>query len=100
VNPTEYPLIDSSGVHLPAGLTNYRSPATVLNDQQSVTQEIRLQSNDPSSRLSWTAGVFWQESRELSVEQIYDPMANALTEYRIRGERGGHLHRAIAAERG
>jgi iron complex outermembrane receptor protein len=81
VPPTAYPLIDAAGVHLPAGLTNYRSPASVLNEQSSVTQEIRLQSNDPSSPLSWTAGVFWQESRELSVEQIYDPMANALTEY-------------------
>jgi iron complex outermembrane recepter protein len=81
VPPTSYPLIDSLGVHLPPGLTNYRSPASVLNDQQSVTQELRLQSNDPSSRLTWTAGVFWQESRELSIEQIYDPMADALTEY-------------------
>src|SRR6202034_2466165 len=80
VNPAYYPLIDNYGVHLPPGLTNYRSPATVENQQSSVTQEIRLQSNDPSSRLASTAGVFWQESREVSIEQIYDPMANALLE--------------------
>jgi iron complex outermembrane recepter protein len=80
VNPAEYPLIDTSGVHLPAGLTNYRSPATIQNQQSSVTQEVRLQSNDPASRLTWTAGLFWQASREVSIEQIYDPMANALTE--------------------
>jgi outer membrane receptor protein involved in Fe transport len=80
VNPAYYPLIDNFGVHLPPGLTNYRSPASVLNEQNSVTQEIRLQSNDPASRLTWTAGVFWQESREVSIEQIYDPMANELLE--------------------
>ncbi len=78
-NPAQYPLIDTSGVHLPAGLTNYRSPATIQNQQISETQELRLQSNDPASALTWTVGVFWQASKELSVEQIYDPMANALT---------------------
>ncbi|MGA2861076.1 MAG: TonB-dependent receptor [Steroidobacteraceae bacterium] len=80
VNPAYYPLIDNYGVHLPPGLTDYRSPATVQNEQSSVTQEIRLQSNDASSPLTWTAGAFWQVSREVSTEQIYDPMANALLE--------------------
>ena len=34
-----YPLIDSIGVHLPPGLTNYHAPATVKNQQRSFTQE-------------------------------------------------------------
>ena len=78
VNPALYPLIDIHGIHLPPGLENYRSPATIQNDQVSVTQEVRLQSNDPSSKLTWTAGVFFQASREVSIEQIYDPMADQL----------------------
>jgi iron complex outermembrane receptor protein len=78
LNPADYPLIDTNGIHLPPGLTNYRSPATVQNQQRSETQEIRLESNDPTSRLVWTVGAFWQLSREYSLEQIYDPMMNNL----------------------
>jgi len=80
VNPAYYPLIDTNGVHLPPGLTNYRSPATVKNQQRSFTQELRLQSDDPSSRWTWTVGAFFQASRELSLEEIHDPMADALLE--------------------
>ncbi|MFI4868633.1 MAG: TonB-dependent receptor [Steroidobacterales bacterium] len=78
LDPTLYPLIDTAGVHLPPGLTNYRAPATVKNQQRSFTQEVRLQSNDASSRWTWTVGAFFQASRELSLEQIYDPMGDAL----------------------
>jgi outer membrane receptor protein involved in Fe transport len=80
LNPADYPLIDTAGVHLPPGLTNYRSPATVQNQQRSVTQEIRLESNDPTSRLTWTIGAFWQLTRELSLEEIHDPMIDNLLE--------------------
>src|ERR1700680_5046562 len=78
IDPPLYPLIDSAGVHLPPGLTNYRSPATVKNQQRSFTQELRLQSNDPTSRWTWTVGAFFQVSRELSLEEIHDPMGDAL----------------------
>jgi iron complex outermembrane receptor protein len=80
LNPAEYPLIDTSGIHLPPGLTNYRSPATVQNQQRSTTQEIRLESNDPTSRLTWTVGAFWQLTREVSLEEIHDPMLDNLLE--------------------
>jgi len=80
LDPAVYPLIDTSGIHLPPGLTNYRSPATVQNQQRSLTQEIRLESNDPTSRLVWTVGVFWQLSREVSLEEIHDPGLNTLLE--------------------
>ncbi len=80
LDPTLYPLIDSTGIHLPPGLTNYQSPATVKNQQRSFTQEIRLQSNDPTSRWTWTVGGFFQASRELSLEEIHDPMGDALLE--------------------
>jgi iron complex outermembrane recepter protein len=76
-----FPLLDGSGVHLPPGLTNYRSPASVTNTQRNLTQEFRAQSNDPAARLSWTAGVFYSLDRQYSLEQIHDPMADALFSY-------------------
>ncbi len=76
-NPADYPLLDQNGVHLPAGFTNYRSPATIENQQESVTQEFRLESTDPESRYTYTIGAFWQLSREYSLEEIHDPMGNA-----------------------
>lgn len=75
-----YPLLDSTGVHLPAEIANYRSPATVDNDQQNFTQEIRLQSNDPAAKLLWTAGVFFSSNRQQYLEQIHDPQLEAFSE--------------------
>jgi len=71
-------LLDNSGVHLPAGATDYRSPSTVDNGQQNITQEIRLQSADPNARLLWTTGVFFAENRQSYLEQIHDPMLQQL----------------------
>ena len=68
-------LLDGSGIHLPPGLENYRSPASVQNGQQNITQEIRLQSNDPNAKLIWTTGVFFTANRQSYLEQIYDPLA-------------------------
>jgi iron complex outermembrane recepter protein len=73
-----FPLLDGSGVHLPAGLTNYRAPASVTNTQRNLTQEFRLQSTDPTARVNWTAGVFYSLDRQFSLEQIHDPMADQL----------------------
>jgi len=72
-----FPLLDGSGVHLPPGLQNYRSPASVTNRQSNLTQEFRLQSADPSARLQWTTGVFYSLDRQFSLEQVHDPMADA-----------------------
>jgi iron complex outermembrane receptor protein len=72
-------LLDGNGVHLPAGATNYRAPASVNNFQQNITQEIRLQSNDPAARLIWTTGVFFSVNRQRYLEQIHDPLLNELT---------------------
>ena len=77
-----YPLIDANGIHLPAGFQNYSTPNTMTNDQQTWTQEIRWQSNDPSSPWRWTVGTFWSLSREVSIEELKDtqiiPFWNAL----------------------
>jgi outer membrane receptor protein involved in Fe transport len=76
-----FPLLDGSGVHLPPGLTDYRAPASVTNTQRDYTQEFRLQSTDPAARLAWTAGVFYSLDRQFSLEEIHDPMADALFNY-------------------
>jgi len=72
-------LLDNNGVHLPAGATNYRSPASVDNYQQNITEEIRLQSNDPAAKLIWTTGVFFSVNRQRYLEQIHDPLLDELT---------------------
>jgi iron complex outermembrane recepter protein len=74
-----YPLLDGTGLHLPAGAMDYRSPATINNGQQNIAQEIRLQSLDSSSALFWTAGFFFSENRQSYLEQIHDPMLNELS---------------------
>jgi len=77
-NPSYYPLINQYGLHLPANVQNYRSPASVINEQRTFTEELRLQSNDPNARLTWTTGLFYQFTRQVSLEEIYDPMVDSL----------------------
>jgi len=73
--PTLYPLIDGTGLHLPASLQNYRSPATVTNKQNTWAEELRLQStDDPHAKVTWTTGLFYSVNRQTSVEEINDPM--------------------------
>jgi outer membrane receptor protein involved in Fe transport len=85
-------LLDGTGIHLPTCaqqavtapgqpcLTSYRSPASIDNGQDNFAQEIRLQGNDPDSKLSWTAGLFFGLNHQSYLEQIHDPQLNALTE--------------------
>jgi iron complex outermembrane receptor protein len=75
-----FPLVDGSGIHLPASVANYRSPATINNGQQNITEEVRLLSKDPNARLVWTTGVFFSSNRQSYLEQIHDPMLNNLSE--------------------
>jgi outer membrane receptor protein involved in Fe transport len=75
---TCYPLLDGSGVHLPPGQQDYRSPASVTNKQDNITQEFRLQSNDPAARVSWTLGAFFSVNRTYSLEEIHDPNVDSL----------------------
>jgi iron complex outermembrane recepter protein len=74
-----YPLLDGNGIHLPAGATNYTSPASVDNGQQNFAQEIRLQSKDTNSPLTWTAGMFFGLNKQTYLEQIHDPLLNELS---------------------
>ncbi len=76
---TPYPLLDGAGLHLPAGATDYRSPNSIDNGQQNLTEEIRLQSADTNSPLFWTTGFFFSTDRQTYLEQIHDPLLNELS---------------------
>ena len=78
--PGLYPLLDGSGVHLPPGATNYRSPASVDNKQQNFAEEVRLQSADNGGPLSWTTGLYFGLNKQSYLEQIHDPLLNVLSE--------------------
>jgi len=75
-----YPLINGSGIHLPAGFTDYSTPNTMTNQQRNYTQEFRLQSTDDGP-FKWTVGVFWSLDQELSIEQLNDPQINSFFNY-------------------
>ena len=68
-NPN-YPLEDSTGIHLPAALKGYTQPAYITNWQENFVQEVRLQSNDPTSPLTWTAGIYFEDNRNFSSEEL------------------------------
>ncbi|HVC02600.1 MAG TPA: TonB-dependent receptor [Steroidobacteraceae bacterium] len=81
-------LLDGNGVHLPAGATDYRSPATVDNGQQNFTEEVRLQSTNANSPLLWTTGLFYSDDRQSYLEQIHDPLLNELTQAYVGSDYG------------
>jgi len=77
-----YPLLDGSGVHLPAAVADYRaSGSSVTNQQDNVSQEFRLQSTDPTARVVWTVGAFFSVDRSYSLEAIHDPMVDQFFKY-------------------
>jgi iron complex outermembrane recepter protein len=76
-----YPLIDANGIHLPAALAGTQTPNTMTNSQESYTQELRWQSSNPSSRWSWTAGIFWQLAKENSIEELNSTNINQVFNY-------------------
>jgi hypothetical protein len=65
-----FPLIDATGIHLPAALSGTQTPNIMANTQKSYTAELRWQSTDSSARWTWTAGVFWQQAKEGSIEEL------------------------------
>jgi outer membrane receptor protein involved in Fe transport len=65
-----YPLIDATGIHLPASLRGTQTPNKMTNTQDSEMAEVRWQSTDTGSRWNWTVGVFWQLAKEGSIEEL------------------------------
>ena len=81
---TDSPLLTSKGPNLPgyaAKYGAYHAYNSITNIQQNFTQEIRVQSNDPGSRLNWVAGVFYTKNRQESIEEIHDPQLGNLMQY-------------------
>lgn len=73
-------LLTPTGLNLP-GFGSYVSQNATTNAQQNFTQEFRIQSNMPTSRLQWTAGVFYSKNTQRSTEEIRDPQLGALSQY-------------------
>jgi iron complex outermembrane receptor protein len=73
-------LLTKTGLNLP-GFGPYQPVNIITNTQDDVTQEFRVQSATPESRLNWTAGLFYAYNTQRSIEEIRDPQLPALTEY-------------------
>ena len=79
-NTAIYPLLRANGINLP-GMPYYTAPATTSNWQDNFTQEIRIQSTDPTARLRWVAGVFYAFNSQESREEINDPQLDQISQY-------------------
>ena len=75
-HPELYPLLTPTGVN-PA-VSFYTSPSIVTNNQRNVTEEFRVQSNDPAARFTWVAGVFFQRNKQHSSEELVDTVIDQL----------------------
>ena len=71
-----YPLLLPTGIN--PLLPFYESPSRITNDQRNFTQEIRAQSSNPDARVAWVGGFFYAHNRQLSSEQIEDPLVDDL----------------------
>ncbi|KUR74582.1 TonB-dependent receptor [Novosphingobium sp. Fuku2-ISO-50] len=70
---TLIPAIFSPPNNFVAGDTGYSAYAAMRNVQTSWTEELRAQSTDRATRLSWVAGLFLSTSQQRSHEAISDP---------------------------
>jgi iron complex outermembrane receptor protein len=79
--PTVRPYLN--GPYYPSGFT----PASSFqgNLQNNVTQEFRLQSDSPDSRINWVVGVFYSHGRQTAIQIVSDPGLNTF----INGLTGG-----------
>jgi outer membrane receptor protein involved in Fe transport len=70
--PTVKPYLN--GPYYPSGFP----PASSFmgNQQNNITQELRLQSDDPTARINWVAGLFYTHNRQTAVQIVSDPGLN------------------------
>ncbi len=59
--------VTSTGTYLPGG---WKTMALYNNAQKNFVEEIRLQSNDASARLTWVAGLFFSHDKQTASEPI------------------------------
>jgi iron complex outermembrane recepter protein len=64
------PWVNGTGYHLPDGF-RYYAPAPTLSWFYNETQEVRLQSNTPSSPIQWTVGLFYELDQQIDQNWIY-----------------------------
>jgi outer membrane receptor protein involved in Fe transport len=70
-----------AGANFIPGSPGYASYAEMTNKQTVYTEELRLQNNNPASRLNWVTGLFLSESIQKAYETIVDPNFGDVTEY-------------------
>lgn len=70
--PTVQPYLN--GPYYPAGFP----PASSFmgNQQNNLTQELRLQSDDADARINWVVGLFYSHNRQTAVQIVSDPGLN------------------------
>jgi len=54
-------------------LPNYDAHTDAINTQRNLTQEVRLQSSNPTARVSWVAGLFYSRLNQNNRELTHDP---------------------------
>jgi outer membrane receptor protein involved in Fe transport len=69
-----YPFLTPTGIN--PDLPYYQAKSLVTNTQRVFTQEVRLQS-DPSARLNWVVGAFYQRTKQRSTEELIDPQGDS-----------------------
>ena len=57
----------------PFAAPGVQAPTAWADTQKNFTQEVRLESTSPTDRVTWTAGVFFQNAKENTIERVYDP---------------------------
>jgi iron complex outermembrane receptor protein len=69
------------------GFPDYRNQDLFITSQKAFTEEVRIQSNNLDSRLTWVAGVFYQHELQSSDQYVPDtPQAfNQLVEIALGG---------------
>jgi outer membrane receptor protein involved in Fe transport len=71
---TDYAQFDrATFLGTPYAAQGTEAPTAWADTQRNWTEEIRLESEDKTSRFNWTAGVFYQNAKENTVENVYDP---------------------------
>ncbi|MFZ4689229.1 MAG: TonB-dependent receptor [Polymorphobacter sp.] len=77
VVPVGTQFLTATGLDLPQ-LPGYVANVFITNKQRNFVQEVRVQSNDPDSRLQYVVGAFFSSNKQLSSERIFDPQLPVL----------------------
>lgn len=62
-----------TGVHSLPLFPDQQAPSNFLIAQKNWTGEVRLQSNQKDSALSWVVGAFYSHAKQTSIQQVFDP---------------------------